>query len=80
MDKQQKTLNAKLRGHLAILRVTDELQEHLAVLSGSLQYLAEVARSPNSREGNDVGKLCRTPPSPSVVASSDSPFLELGGE
>src|SRR6266550_8672561 len=79
-DKQQTTLNSKLRGHYQYLRTAVELQKHLAVLSGSLQYLAEVAQSPNSREGDDVGEICRTPPSPSVVASSDSPFLELGGE
>jgi hypothetical protein len=67
-------------GPLPILRTTVELQKHLAVLSGRLPYLAEVAQSPNSREGTDVGEICRTPPSPSVVASSDRPFLELGGE
>jgi hypothetical protein len=42
---------------LPILRVTDELQEHLAVLSGSLQHLAEVAQSPNSRDEADVGEV-----------------------
>ena len=67
-------------GPLPILRVTDELQEHLAVLSGSPKHLAEMAQSPNSREEDDVGELCRTPPSPSFVASMDHTFLELCGE
>ena len=80
VDRQQKTLNAKLRGPLPVLRATDELQEHLTVLSGSLQHLAKVAQSPNSREETDVGEICRTPPSISFVAPSDNAFLERGGE
>jgi hypothetical protein len=40
----------------------------------------EVARSPNSREGNDVGEIHRTPLSLLFVASSDRAFLERSGE
>ena len=34
-----------------------ERQKLMAVLSGGLQNLAEVAQSPNAREGNDVGEI-----------------------
>ena len=67
-------------GPLPILRTTDELQEHLEVLSGSLPHLANVAQSSNSREEANVGEIYRTPPSPSFVAPSDNTFLELCGE
>ena len=42
---------------LPVLRMPHKLQKPLAVLSGRLQYLAEVAQSPNAREGNDVGEV-----------------------
>jgi len=45
-----------------------KLQKPLAVLSGRLQYLAEVAQSPNARERNDVGEVHPIPSSPSLVA------------
>src|SRR5580658_463524 len=67
-------------GPLPILRTTDELQEHLEVLSGGLPHLAKVAQSPNSWEEANVGEIYRTPPPPSFVASLDHTSLELYGE
>ena len=52
----------------------------MAVLSGGLPNLAEVAQSPNAREGNDVDEVHCIPSSPSLVASADHPFLEQCGE
>jgi len=50
------------------------------VLSGRLQYLAEVAQSPNAREGNDVGEVHPIPSSPSLIASVDYASLAMCGE
>jgi hypothetical protein len=47
-------------GPLPILRTTDELQEHLEVLSGGLPHLAKVAQSSNAWEPANVGELYRT--------------------
>src|SRR6516162_3517443 len=57
-----------------------KLQKPPAVLSGRLQYLAEVAQSPNAREGNDVGEVHPTPSSPSLVATVDHASLAMCGE
>ena len=57
-----------------------KLQMPLAVLSGRLQYLAEVAQSPNAREGNDVGEVHTPPSSPSLVATVDHASLAMCGE
>jgi hypothetical protein len=67
-------------GPLPILWTTDEFQEHREILSGSLPHLAEVAESPNSREGAGVGEIYKTSSSLSFVAPTDRTFLERGGE
>ena len=67
-------------GPLPVLRTTHELQKPMEVLSGGLQNLAEVAQSPNAREGNAVDEVYGITSSPSLVASVDHPFLELCGE
>ncbi len=79
VEEQQKTLNAKLRGHYQYYGHR-RTPEHLEVLSGGLPHLAKVAQSSNSWEQANVGEIYRTPPSPSFVASSDHTFLELCGE
>src|SRR5271167_846885 len=67
-------------GPLSVLRATDELPVHHAVLLDRSTRLAKVAQSPHSREEADVGEICGTPSSPSFVASTDHPLLEQGGE
>jgi hypothetical protein len=61
MDEQQKTLNAKLRGHYQYKRTPDELPKHLAVLSGGSTPLAQVAQPAHSWKGDDLGEICSHP-------------------
>jgi group II intron reverse transcriptase/maturase len=80
VGEQQKTLNAKLRGHLPVLRATDELPEYLAVLTGGPTYLAKVAQPAHSRKGDDRGDICWAATSTSLVAAAYPTLLAWCGE
>ena len=75
VEEQQKTLNAKLRGHYQYYGLPTNSRSIGQFYRASLPHLAEVAQSPNSREGTDVGEIYRTSSSPSFVASLDHTIL-----
>jgi hypothetical protein len=61
VNEQQKTLNAKLRGHYQYLRTTHELPRYWAVLSASPLHLAGVAEPPDTWKAVAVGEVCGDP-------------------
>jgi RNA-directed DNA polymerase len=71
VGEQQKTLNAKLRGHYQYYGRPTNAQCLGQVLSGHLQTLVQVAQSPHARVAADVGELSRPSPPLPTVATSD---------
>src|SRR6266705_1284621 len=65
---------------LPVLRTTDELPKHLAVLSEGPPYLVRMAESSHTRATADVGEICGNPAPASVVATSDHTGLGGNGE
>ncbi len=77
MNEQQKTLNAKLRGHYQYYGRPDELPRYSAVLSESPSHLAGMAEPPDTWKAADVGEVYRNPTS--VPAPTTSDHTGLGG-
>ena len=71
VNEQQKTLNAKLRGHYQYYGTTHELPRYSAVLSESPLHLAGMAEPPDTGKAADVGKVCKHPTSVPAAATSD---------
>src|SRR2546421_6830337 len=80
MDQQQKTLNAKLRGHYQYYGRPTNSQSLLKFYRGVVRDLEEVAQSPHAREPDDVGEIQTTPSSVSFAVTSDSTSLDVPGE
>jgi len=75
VSEQQKTLNAKLRGHYQYLRTTLELPGNSAVLSESPAPLERMAEPTDTGTAADLGTVCRNTTSAPAPAASDHTHL-----
>ena len=80
VGQQQKTLNAKLRGHYQYYGRPTNFLSLRQFYRGSPSSLEEVAQSSHSREVVDVGEIFRPSPPPPSGAPSHHAFLGYDGE
>ena len=80
VDKQQQTLNAKLRGHYQYYGRPTNYRSLRQFYRRGPSHLEGRAESPHTRAMVDVGAVRRHSAPASVVATADYPFLGEAGE